>query len=147
MDKTLNAVIAAALIAASLVSPSFSFAQSPWMARVESAMRQTLPKEAKCIRAATMSICEFETPKINVSLTGSFDDASATVTMRPPLTQEESNVATSMVYGFLETSILNYRRYGIVLEEAFSGPSMVLKRLKTLISNSNWRATGRGPGL
>jgi hypothetical protein len=106
LDKTLKAVIAAALIAASLVLPSFSFAQSSWMARVESTMRQTLPKEAKCARSTfggtAESECEYETPKLKLTLAGSFEGATATVTFRPSLTQEERSVAMSMVYGFFK---------------------------------------------
>src|SRR5438876_202905 len=104
LDKTLNAVIAAALFAASLVSSSFSFAQSPWVARVERAMRQALPKEAKCTRADLMSMCDYETPKFNLGLTGSDNApvvgvASARITFRPPVTQQESFAGRDMILG------------------------------------------------
>lgn len=111
LDKTLKAVIAPALIAASLFSPSFSFAQSSWIAHVERAMRQTLPKEAKCTRRDQMSFCDYETPKFSLGFTGAdggsallgLGVASARVTFRPPLTQEEQNVGRDMLFAFFKT--------------------------------------------
>jgi len=109
----LKAVIAAALIAASLVLPSFSFAQSAWRARVESIMRQILPKEAKCSRAPTgISTCEYVAPKFELLLSGSSEGstgsaigglASAFITFKPPLTQEEQNAGRDMVLAFFKT--------------------------------------------
>jgi hypothetical protein len=102
VDKTLKTVIAAALIAASSILPSFSFAQNGWIARVEGAMRRALPKEAKCIRTM-MSICKYETPKFKLTLTGSFDDAGAILEVTSPLTQEEADaVFKLMLFGFLK---------------------------------------------
>ena len=36
-----------------------------------------------------MSICVYETPKFDIALNVTFEDATATTTFKPPLTQEE----------------------------------------------------------
>jgi hypothetical protein len=106
LDKTLKTVIAAALIVASLVSPSF--AQSAWTTHVEKIMRQTLPKEAKCKRGGMgISLCDYDTPKFKIGFTGSDEGmlgvASAFVTMNPPITQEEYDVGVNMVLAFFRS--------------------------------------------
>jgi hypothetical protein len=62
-----KAVTAAACIAASLVSPSF--AQS--IDYLEKLMRQVLPKEAVCKRGVGASVCDYDTSKFAIGLTGS----------------------------------------------------------------------------
>ena len=113
VDKTLVTVITVASIAASFASPSFA----QGIDFVEKLMRQVLPKEAVCRRGAGASVCDYDTPKFEIGLTGSYGDiglglASAIVKLKPPLETGQGDPPISILQAFFKP--FNFDRATIV---------------------------------
>jgi len=107
-------VIALSCIAASVV-PS-SFAQS--IDYLEKLMRQVLSKEAVCKRGVGASICDYDTPRFTIGLTGSDGNflqlgiASARVRLKPPPETGQGEQPVAILQAFFKP--FNFDRAAIL---------------------------------